>query len=292
MKFFAAVLFWLALMVTESKAQDTLPDFTLVNRNGKIILSWVNPFPVVKQMSIQRSSDSLKGFKTILTLPDPTAVTNGFLDNNAPDTAVYYKLYILLDSGKYIFSKSQKPGKYVENKVEAKTAAAPAKTPSPQQPLNAVTSAPMVAPPPGSTVAASAPKLEENNNGLPSGQSTDKRYTIATASASGKKRSDGLKGDNSAIVKPEVYTPSSHIFTNADGNVTMVLPTDRFHTFSIKFFEEKGELVFEMGSIKEQIVILDKTNFLRSGWFYFELYENGVLKEKNKVLIPRDPGMR
>ena len=68
------------------RSQDTLPDFTVVNRNGKVILSWVNDFPVIKQLSIQRSPDSLKGFKTILTLPDPSSVNNGFLDNNAPDT--------------------------------------------------------------------------------------------------------------------------------------------------------------------------------------------------------------
>ena len=68
------------------RSQDTLPDFTVVNRNGKVILSWVNDFPVIKQLSIQRSPDSLKGFKT-------------------------YKLYILLDNGNYMFSTAQKPHK-------------------------------------------------------------------------------------------------------------------------------------------------------------------------------------
>ncbi|HEX5026646.1 MAG TPA: hypothetical protein VFV68_15305, partial [Agriterribacter sp.] len=84
-----AILSVFVLLSQNIQAQDTLPNFTVVNRNGKIILSWVNHYPVIKQLSIQRSADSTKGFKTILTLPDPTSVTNGFLDNSAPDVTSF-----------------------------------------------------------------------------------------------------------------------------------------------------------------------------------------------------------
>jgi len=33
---------------------------------------------------------------------------------------------------------------------------------------------------------------------------------------------------------------------------------------------------------------LDKANFLHAGWFRFELYENGQLKEKHRFYIPKD----
>ena len=37
-------------------AQDTLPRFTATTRGtGKVIISWSNPYPVVSQISIQRS---------------------------------------------------------------------------------------------------------------------------------------------------------------------------------------------------------------------------------------------
>jgi len=36
------------------------------------------------------------------------------------------------------------------------------------------------------------------------------------------------------------------------------------------------------------MLTLDKSNFIHAGWFKFELYEDGQLKEKNKLLIPKD----
>lgn len=315
MKFFAALLFWLGAFLMDCTAQDTLPAFSVVNRNGKIILSWVNHFPVVKQMSIQRSFDSAKGFKTILTLPDPTSVTNGFLDNNAPDTALFYKLYILLDSGKYIFSKVKRPEKKTAQVAAVKqpTAQSNASVPAkdlPKQVTNNASGPVTTTKPATNTTTVSDKKIPDNSGPLVTAdqkpadkkniavapvpaEAPSKKYAVETTQAApGKKRSDGLKADSSTVTRAEVYKPSSFIFTNADGNVTMVLPTGRTHEFSIKFFEEKGDMVFEMATVKENIVILDKSNFLHSGWFRFELYENGVLKEKNKIQIPRDAGMR
>ncbi|MBX2924263.1 MAG: hypothetical protein KF746_18830 [Chitinophagaceae bacterium] len=318
MKFFAGFVFWVAciLMVHSVNAQDTLPAFTVVNRNGKVILSWVNNFPVVKQMSIQRSSDSLKGFKTILTLPDPTSVTNGFLDNNAPDTVSFYKLYILLDSGKYLFSKSQKPKRPVPPPVVK--SAAPDKTPSPAQERP---SAPaketaaqndhqIPAKEPGNATAGitaviAAEQSEKKEMPvaavpkpvapLPVEETPpSKTYERESIKTLNKKRSDGLSLNDSItqVTKAQVYKPSSFIFTNSEGNVTIVLPAGKQSHFKIKFLEEDGSDLFQLNSIREQIVIIDKSNFMRSGWFRFELYEDDALKEKNKIFIPKDTAIR
>lgn len=256
-------------------AQDTLPNFTVANRNGKIILSWVNNFPVIKQLSIQRSPDSLKGFKTILTLPDPSSVTNGFLDNNAPDVSSYYKLYILLDNGAYVFSKPQKPQKYAplvakkENIQAAQEAATAAR--------ESVTVQTKAA---GSNAAAqtNTPVAEE---------ASAKSYQVQSATAaSGKKRSDGLKADTVSLVRTQTFTPSGFVFTNADGDITIVLPPGRLNNFTIKFYEENGNALFQVNAVKEHIFTVDKSNFLHAGWFTFELLENGILKEKNKIRVP------
>lgn len=93
------------------RGQDTLPAFSVVNKgNDHIIVSWVNPYlDTIRQLSIQRSYDSLKNFKSILTLPDPTAPQNGYADAQAPSPRMFYRLYILLDNGRYIFSKPKRP---------------------------------------------------------------------------------------------------------------------------------------------------------------------------------------
>jgi hypothetical protein len=246
------------------RSQDTLPDFTVVNRNGKVILSWVNDFPVIKQLSIQRSPDSLKGFKTILTLPDPSSVTNGFLDNNAPDTSSFYKLYILLDNGNYMFSASQKPQKDLPPVAKKEKSG---------------------------TNATAQPNAQDNKSAAKTSTAatdeTSTSYQLQSAARTpGKKRSDGLIADTMNLVRPETYKPSSFVFTNADGDITIVLPPGRLNNFKIRFYEENGNVLFQINEIKEHIFTLDKSNFMRAGWFRFELFENGTLKEKNKVRVP------
>lgn len=91
-------------------AQDTLPRFSVRNvGNSRIIIGWVNNFETIKQISIQRSQDSLINYKTILTVPDPRAKQNGFVDLKAPNDQMFYRLYILLDQGHYLFSEVKKP---------------------------------------------------------------------------------------------------------------------------------------------------------------------------------------
>ncbi len=91
------------------QAQDTLPKFSVRNiGNKRIIVDWVNTFEVTKQISVQRSFDSLKNFKTVLTVPDPTNPQNGYADTKADNDHMFYRLYILLDNGVYLFSASKR----------------------------------------------------------------------------------------------------------------------------------------------------------------------------------------
>lgn len=260
------------------RAQDTLPDFSVVNRNGKIILSWVNDYPVIKQLSIQRSEDSTKGFKTILTLPDPTSVTNGFLDNNAPSPNSFYKLYILLDNGKYTFSKAQKAKMYTAPPAKTQHTKPASPVAKEENKNNTAVAVETKLPEKIAPVEAAVPAVAD--------EPASKEYQMETTNTSNKKRSDGLKKDSVNVVRPEAYKPSGFVFTNADGNVTIVLPSGRHGKFKIKFYEQSGDAMFQINDIKEHIFVLDKSNFLHSGWFRFELFEDGILKEKNKVRVP------
>ena len=96
-------------------SQETLPKFSVVKRGAdRIIISWVNPYGKgIRQLSIQSSPDSIKNFKTIVTLPDPTVPQNGYVDSKPPNDQMFYRVYILLDSGKYVFSDAQKPSAYI-----------------------------------------------------------------------------------------------------------------------------------------------------------------------------------
>jgi len=99
--------------VTSANAQqqaDTLPKFSLKNVGGnRIVIGWANQFETVKQISIQRSFDSLKNFKTILTVPDPSIPENGYVDTKASNDHMFYRLYIMLDKGAFLFSDAKRP---------------------------------------------------------------------------------------------------------------------------------------------------------------------------------------
>ncbi len=85
-----------------------------------------------------------------------------------------------------------------------------------------------------------------------------------------------------------VWVPSVFVFTGNEGNPVIKLPDVANKKYSIKFLKEDGSLLFMIPQVKENYLTLDKVNFLKSGWYYFELMEDGKLKEKNKFLITRD----
>ncbi|HVG42614.1 MAG TPA: hypothetical protein VM888_13460 [Chitinophagaceae bacterium] len=94
----------------QGSAQDTLPRFSLKNfGNNRVVIGWVNPFQSLKQISIQRSFDSLKNYRTILSVADPSAVQNGFADTKAPNDHMFYRILYVLEGGHFFFTAAKKP---------------------------------------------------------------------------------------------------------------------------------------------------------------------------------------
>ena len=302
----ASLLIFALLLIGRLAAQDTLPRFTASTRDGKkILLSWANNYKVVTQISIQRSADSLRNFRTILTVPDPTAVQNGFVDTKAPSSNQFYRLFIVLDSGKYEFSPSKRP-KWDTSKIISSSDKAPL--------------------PPNKRVIISdsmtAREAESLRNKLSNIRNDSANVTVVAKPIPEKffivKRKDSIvmelsekkfkafrdslvsktkdtmvfKSMDTILIKPfvpkEVFKPSLYIFTEKDGNVTLSLPDAANKHYSVKFFDDKMNPVFDISRVKESPLTLDKVNFLKSGWYRFELYEDGKLKEKNKFFIPKD----
>jgi hypothetical protein len=203
-----------------SFAQDTLPGFSLKNMgNNRVLVEWRNAFETVKQVSIQRSFDSLKNFKTILTVADPSLPANGYLDAKAPNDHMFYRLYILLDKGAYLFSDTKKP--IIDTVL--------------------------------------------TTGALPPGSFKD-----------------------TLNIREEGWSPSKYVYIVPDGYVRISLPDEPGKKYSIKFFTFQDELLFELKEVKEKNFKIDKSNFYHAGWFRFELYENDVLKEKNRFYLPRE----
>lgn len=88
--------------------------------------------------------------------------------------------------------------------------------------------------------------------------------------------------------EPTGFVASKYIYTGKDNNVIIDLPDAGTSKYSIKFFDDNDKKVFEISKVTEPYLIIEKMNFLHSGWFYFKLYENGIIKERHDFYIPKE----
>lgn len=239
------------IALTAAAQNDTLPRFSLIAKEGKITVSWINRYPAAQQISIQRSKDSLKNFLTIHSLPDPSLKKYSFTDERAPHDSLYYRVFVLIGGINYFFTPAKRPFR---------------DTTKPAALMKAI-----------DIKLLDIKKKEEAKNGEQKDNKTDK-------SDKETKQEDAPPPPP----KKPVWVPSVYVFTADDGNISVVLPEFKVKKYNIKFFDENDVPILELHDVKQSPLLLDKVNFLRSGWFKFELYENGKLMEKNKFLITRD----
>ena len=254
-------------------AQDSLPAFSVVNKgNNRIIISWNNNFKQLKQISIQRSTDSLNNFKTILTVPDPNNRQNGYLDSKAPEGKVFYRLYILVDGANFLFSRSKRPANdSILTAILADTT------------TKAITD---------SNYIKVVEKIVTQN--LPDSALTSEELIILKRYRNNKEAllPDSLSRKVDAAIKnkakPEVVIPMYRIVASRDGLVRISLTDFDKKKYTIKFYEDDETFLFEIKDFKEASLMLEKSNFYHSGWFRSELYEENKLVEKNRFFIPKD----
>jgi hypothetical protein len=73
---------------------------------------------------------------------------------------------------------------------------------------------------------------------------------------------------------------------NADGNVVIRLPQNNLDAFSMNIYQLDGHTIFfKISHFDYAEIILNKSSFLRPGWYPYELFENGKLKESNKFEV-------
>jgi hypothetical protein len=267
-------------------AQDTLPDFTVISRGNRVLLSWKNQFPVVKQINIQRSFDSTRNFTTIMSIPDPKLPENGFVDPKPVNIQQFYRLFILLDSGKYIFTVSKRPdpegiipGTETSGNEKVQVADDLSKTE-----VEAIKTKIEKAPEPEKQFA-----VMKNDTLIAMISEKDfKKFRDSVV----RKTPDTLlfNSIDSVIIKPfrpkVVYKPSKLIYTQADGNVAIRLEDAAEKNYYIKFFDEEEEEIFQINKIREKELVIDKAVFLHAGWYFFEIYNGEKLIEKHKFYIP------
>jgi hypothetical protein len=258
------------LLACIAQAQDTLPHFSLRNvGNNRIIIGWVNNFKNIRQISIQRSFDSVLNYKTILTVADPSTPQNGYMDTKATNDHMFYRLYILLDKGIYLFSEAKKP---VWDTLSARQ---PKTNELFLTDLKKLITEEHIEMPALETAADTIAWLKKMDIGG--------KFDIIL----GKDTIRSIDPNMRNKARPDVFMPSKYVSTYKNSYVRVTLPEEE-KKYSLKFFEDNGSLLFEMKDIKEKKFTLDKSNFYHAGWFWFELYGDGKLIEKYKFYLEKE----
>lgn len=308
------ILFFLLLNSILANAQDSLPDFSVINKgNNRIVISWNNRFKLLKQITIQRSADSLSNFKSIVSVPDPMNPQNGYMDSKAPDDKMFYRLYILVDGSNFIFSKSKRAvtdAQLAQLKKEEAVIPQPLKTTTvkPVESPNIQTkNIPAAKPADQKAIAPANNSIVKPIDNTPAkeikkdsinGNAENKTQTdyVIRLKKIRNERIELLRiavqqktdADLKISTRPKIVVPVYHIYSTGEGTVQIYLKDYQQKKYSIRFLEDDDTFLYEIKNINAANLKLDKSNFYHSGWFKSELYDNGKLVERNRFFIPKD----
>jgi hypothetical protein len=253
----ATILFWGNAL----KAQDTLPAFTVKSLGEKVQVSWVNPYQSITQLNIQRSYDSLRNYHTIFSSPSPNLPQNGYTDGKAPGQRMFYRIFYVLEGGTYFFTK---PQRLPDPRLQV-----PEITPEANKFISIRFGDSIIA------KLAYPVYLKFKDSVLH--KTYDSLFTVSEEEVVLKR-----------YRKIESWKPSAFVYTTREGNVVIRIPDAHEHRYRLAVFNDQKENLFTIQHIKETLLTLDRANFLRAGWFSFELYVDDRLKESNRFYVPKD----
>jgi hypothetical protein len=269
------MLIFSALMM-KVNGQSTLPDFQVIQRNGVNIISWNNEIKEITQLIIQRSVDSLTGFRSIVSMPDPTTLTNGFVDRKSGSKLFFYRIFYVMPGGRYVFTESQKPKVEIPPPV-IQPAIKNQPTPNPAPVI--VTTDPTITKKEVQVIIKKQPDTAVSRLSLVYQKIGLSQYNWRTITILPK--TENLLNDDTFVL-------SSLIYTNGEGNLIISLPDAPKNRFTLRVFREDKSLLFEMKHIRENQLLIDRSNFHNSGWFRYELREGERIRERNRFYIKPD----
>jgi hypothetical protein len=259
-----------------AEAQEPLPEFTVSDKGGgRIIISWVNPFERMVQVAVQRSYDSVRRFSTIYSAPSPELPQNGFTDIAPQGLRVYYRIFYSLEGGAYFFTRVKRPGRdgtiAVELDIRRDKASEGLKE-ALKQPERSF----------------SIKLADTIFTTLKSSEYTRFKDSILLQT---KDTLFALVNDTILIkpyVAPYIFRTSNYVYPDREGYIILNLPDALTKKYDLIITEENDEPVFDIKHVKATYLTLDKADFYHSGWYKFELWEDGRLKEKNKFYLAKE----
>jgi hypothetical protein len=247
--------------------QATLPDFTLKNTDGKISIFWLNDYKKpVKGISVQRSYDSTKNFFSIVSILNPQNSVNGFTDSTPPYNKMYYRLFVGFDTGVYVLTRSKRP--------ELNTVVDYSRL---IQEINALYE---------KNIQLQEEKLKlQQQLAIALAANAKPKAVVTPVKTKPVAKKPDITVVSEDIVNQLITYPSKRIFADKDNNIVTRLFNVKANKYVVRFLTEDYKLLFEIKNPPDDYFVVEKVNFVRAGWYQFEIYKNDYLLEENKFYI-------
>ena len=264
----------LILFSLASNAQMQMTNYKARDINGATVISWNAPPEELTLLIVQRSLDSINGFRSIASMPDPNSRQNGYVDKNNKSLLFYYRLFYVGINGKYYFTNAIKSIKEEQIKISVVLKQKDSSKASIKKDSISKSASPI-----------SPEFLLDNIEVVPRKETIDlqKAEQDQLPTIQFKITIETEKVETESTLKPNPL-----LFTNKENNLVLILPETHKRKFHLYVYKENGSSLFEMKNIKEPQLLIDRSNFIYSGWFRYEIFEGEQLKEKGKFLINAD----
>lgn len=249
-------------------AQQPLPDFKIIKGpKNRTILSWKNNFgDNLTVLNIQRSTDSVKGFRTIHSVDNKSLTVNAYTDNKPVPGADYYRFYYVLKKGGYHFTKAKHvaTGFVSEQLLKQLNAAKKISIKGDQNRTIPFKAMPRLT---DSVVNRTSDSLFFVND-------TTIQYVRYNAVAA-------MASNQSNLIPV-----SKFLYLNADGYIVLRFPQRDLSHYSMTIFKRNGRSVlYKIPRFNNNELILSKSSFLHTGLYPYEIYKDGKLQERSKMEI-------
>ena len=315
------LLLFFLFLATQSKAQLSLPDFQVTElTESKVRIYWKNSFANCTQITIQKSYDSLKHFRTIFSSLSPELPENAYVDNDyLAKLKIYYRILYVIDNANYFFTISKIPAKIDNSRKQM--IITKSFDPKKFNRLIKINKSLILQNDSNNITITEIPfkEFETKKNETPKihlfdsvkvsplpikklfliyYREADSLYKILDEQNFSKfrdsiiaKTKDTLFAyENDIIVwkrfiPDPVWQASEFVYTATQGYVVIQTPLYKKYKYKLIIYDDDNKEAVRIKHIKSDFLMLEKSNFIKAGWYSFELFEDDKLKEKNKFQL-------
>jgi len=278
------------LVTGMAMSQSVLPNISGSADKGIVLLSWTCQYTGIKSISVLHSTDSISNYKTIGNVKKLEKGVQAYVDGH-PDTGRnYYKLNVIFASG--LTWTSNRRMVYIDiSKLDGGRLVLPRNDSLQRFIVTEELHRPEPVSVPHYEVKkdSEAMQVAQRMQGGKVSLVFDADAADIAGNSQGADKPAVRKRITISFDEPDMTTAlfirSAYIYADpVSGHVKIELPDDvRRHSYTVKFYDQRNNVVVDIPRINAGKIVVDKRNFQRKGQYKFILRKDTVELERGYV---------